>query len=233
MDTLTWLLIREHVRSWRAMIEVVLVTLMVTTGFLLKGQPLGNMGAISMFTLLLVPVTTLRISRSAASMKCRYVLATGIGRTKYLAAVALSSFLIVSVLLAGVVLVAVLKSPDILRMDFAIRLFLLWVLIAVTLLMSMLFSRLLAGKWGLAALVSLMAITGLVTQGTFSIPAVQTAIGVVQFVLPWQKNAIDAIGSGSMGNWLATSGQLLAHILVLGIFINYVFQKRDLIFGED
>ena len=173
MNSLAWLLIREYVRSWKIVVELVLVTLVVTTGFLQKGQPLGNIGAIGLFTLLLVPITTLRVSRNAASMKCRYLLATGLGRTAYLLAVALASFFIVSALLASTVIVAVFKSSDVLGMNFVERLFLLWVLLTATLLISMLLSRLVAGKWGTGTLVILLAITGLSSENSFREPLIK------------------------------------------------------------
>ena len=55
----------------------------IFTDYLQRGELLGSMGAISLFTLLLAAITTIRMSRSAATMKCLYLLATGIGRSRY------------------------------------------------------------------------------------------------------------------------------------------------------
>ncbi|MHB1390023.1 MAG: hypothetical protein ACYCXF_02160 [Thermoleophilia bacterium] len=232
MMALTRLTIKDYVRSWKIAVEVVLLLIFLSMGILEKGQPAGNLLAIAFFSLIIVPVVTLRVSRSAASIKCRYILATGLSRSSYLLAVALASFLIAAALLLVALVAAVFKAPEIFDVDFFGRFMLLVALVSLNTAICVFFSRLLVGRWGTGAAILLIIFTAAIDQNSFKQPLAKSIVDALKNFLPWASRAITTI-SGSQENWLIILGQIVGYTIIIGFVASYFFQKKELIYKEE
>jgi predicted neutral ceramidase superfamily lipid hydrolase len=233
MIALTSLLIRDYVRSWKVALELILLVIFLNMGVLQKDQPTENLMAIGLFSLFLIPIVSLRLSGSTATVKCRYILATGIGRSVYLFAVAFASFLIVAALLMIAFLVAAFKTPEIFDISLFSRLILFSALIALNVAICVFFSKLLFGRWGTGAAIFLIVFTGVVDPNPLNHPLVRSIISTLKILLPWESRAIERIGNNSLDGWLIVVSQIIAFTLTIGFVANYIFQKKELIFDEE
>ncbi|MHB1390009.1 MAG: hypothetical protein ACYCXF_02090 [Thermoleophilia bacterium] len=206
----------------------------LSMGILQKDQATGNLVAIAIFSLLIVPVISLRLCKSAATARCRYILAAGIGRSTYLLAVAIASLLITTVLLLITLAAATLKSPEMLGTGFLVSFLLLLALVVVNTFVCVLFSRLLVGRWGTGTAILLIIIAALADQNSFNQPLTKSIVGALHLILPWSNRAIAKISESSTSdNWLVIFGQLSIYIILIGFVAIHVFRKKELVFEEE